>query len=47
MFLTKSRMDSMSLFAADAESQGSMLALFVGTAVFEVDVKQPVKRLDG
>ena len=40
-------MDSMSLFAADAVSQGSMLALFVGTAVFEVNVKQQVKQLDG
>ena len=36
----------MPLFVAGAESQGSMPALFVGTAVFEVNVKQPVKRLD-
>ena len=39
-------MDSMLLFVAGAESQGSMPALFVGTAVFEVNVKQQVKRLD-
>ena len=36
----------MPLFLADAESQGFIPALFVGTAVFEVNVKQQVKRLD-
>ena len=39
-------MDSMPLFVADAESQGSMPALFVDLELLEVNVKQRVKRLD-
>jgi vacuolar protein sorting-associated protein 1 len=36
----------MPLSGSDAESQGSTPALFVGTAAFEVIVKQQIKRLE-
>jgi replication fork clamp-binding protein CrfC len=36
----------MLLLGTDAEGQGSTPALFVGTAAFEVIVKQQIKRLE-